>query len=88
MAVYYHDTSALIKHYHMETGTAAVDQLLVEPNSHHFLSRLAGVELESALAKNVRMNLITAAVFHTSLRKFRTDITHGRKESEERLHSQ
>jgi len=77
MAVYYHDTSALMKHYHTEIGTAVVDHLLVEPFSHHFLSRLAGVELESALAKHVRMNLITAAVFHSSRRKFRTDITNG-----------
>ena len=77
MAVYYHDTSALVKHYHTEIGTAVVDDLLVEPNSHHFLSRLAGVELESALAKHVRMQLIPPVDFQRSVRKFHTDITNG-----------
>ena len=28
MAVYYHDTSALFKHYHTEIGTLVVDQIL------------------------------------------------------------
>ncbi len=28
MSVYYHDSSALIKHYHTEIGTAMVDTIL------------------------------------------------------------
>ena len=40
MAVYYHDTSALVKHYHEEIGTTVVDQIIAAPNSSHFLSRL------------------------------------------------
>ncbi|MCH8292083.1 type II toxin-antitoxin system VapC family toxin [Candidatus Poribacteria bacterium] len=78
MAVYYHDTSALVKHYHTEVGTPIVDHLLAEPNSSHFLSRLSGVELESALAKNVRMNLISVTDFQNYRVKFRTDITNSR----------
>lgn len=77
MAVYYHDTSALFKHYHTEIGTLVVDQILAQPNSRHFLSRLGSVELESALAKNVRMQLIPPVDFQRSVRKFHTDITNG-----------
>ena len=77
MAVYYHDTSALVKHYHEEIGTMVVDQIIAAPNSSHFLSRLAGVELRSASAKNVRMDLITVVDFHNLYRKFQTDIRNG-----------
>ena len=33
MAAYYHDSSALIKHYHIGIGTQVVDSILAEPNS-------------------------------------------------------
>lgn len=74
MTVYYHDTSAAIKHYHVEIGTTVVDQILAKPNSTHFLSRLAGVEMQSAFAKNVRMQIITPVEFQHFRVRFRTDI--------------
>ena len=63
MSVYYHDSSALIKHYHTEIGTATVDSILGEANAIHFISRLSGVEVPSAFAKKVRTLEITAANF-------------------------
>ncbi len=45
MTAYYLDTSALIKHYHVEIGTSVVDKILSEPKAIHFLSRLAGNDL-------------------------------------------
>ncbi len=77
MVVYYHDTSALVKHYHEEIGTAVVDQIISVPNNSHYLSRLAGIELRSASAKNVRMDLITVVDFHNLHGKFQADIRNG-----------
>jgi uncharacterized protein len=63
MSVYYHDSSALIKHYHAEVGTPVVDNILAEPGAIHFISRLSGVEVPSAFAKKVRTLEIGVADF-------------------------
>jgi hypothetical protein len=44
MPGFFWDTSALVKHYHPEPGTARVDQLLQMPDSEHIISRLAVTE--------------------------------------------
>jgi predicted nucleic acid-binding protein len=75
MTAYYLDTSALIKHYHVEIGTPVVNQILSKPCAIHFLSRLAGVEMQSALAKKVRMMVLTESDFKRFRRKFLSDIT-------------
>ena len=74
MADHFFDTSALGKHYQVETGTAVVDGLLATSGSRHFISRLAAVELHSALAKKVRVGQITAADFQLLTRLFRADV--------------
>jgi len=45
MAAYFHDTSAAVKHYRAELGTAKVDGLLSDTASSHFLSALGVVEV-------------------------------------------
>ena len=75
MTTYYLDTSALIKHYHVERGTPVVNRILSEPCAIYFLSRLAGVEMQSALAKKVRMMVLTESDFDRFRRKFLADIT-------------
>ncbi|HIE28632.1 TPA: hypothetical protein EYP66_15240 [Candidatus Poribacteria bacterium] len=77
MTTYYLDTSALIKHYHVEVGTPVVDEILSEPDASHFLSRLAGVEMQSAFAKRVRMRVLTESDFERFCRKFLADITNA-----------
>ena len=74
MADHFFDTSALGKHYQVETGTAVVDGLLATSGSRHFISRLAAVELHSALAKKVRVGQITVADFQLLTRRFRADV--------------
>lgn len=44
MARYFFDTSALIKNYHVDTGTAEVQRLMTEPGVEPLISRLASVE--------------------------------------------
>ena len=75
MATYYHDSSALIKHYHTELGTPVVGKILSEPNALHYLSRLSGVEVPSAFAKKVRTQEITIADFQRMYQKFLADMT-------------
>lgn len=75
MAAYYHDSSSLIKHYHVEIGTPVVDKILAEPNAIHFLSQLSGVEVPSAFAKKVRTQEITTADFQHLHQKFLADMT-------------
>jgi predicted nucleic acid-binding protein len=76
---HFFDTSALGKHYHAEPGTAAVDALLAAPG-RHFISRLAGVELHSTLAKKVREGRLTAGDFQLLSRRFRADVAAKRFE--------
>ena len=54
MPRYFLDTSALAKVYRRELGSDLVDRLIVEPGSHHLISRLTIVEMESALVLKVR----------------------------------
>jgi hypothetical protein len=40
MAEHFYDTSAAVKHYRAELGTAKVDALLADTASRHYLSAL------------------------------------------------
>jgi predicted nucleic acid-binding protein len=64
MAEYFYDTSAAVKHYRTELGTAKVDNLLGDTASHHYLSTLGVVEIHSVFARLVRMGQITPVEFH------------------------
>ena len=74
MAHYFFDTSALIKHYHPELGSARVDALLGLPGARIDVSRLAVVEFYSALAKKVRAGPLARPEFRTLTRRFRADV--------------
>jgi len=50
MANYFLDSSALVKYYHTETGSAEVNWLIHELNARHYISRLITVEVASAFA--------------------------------------
>lgn len=47
-AGYFLDTSALAKSYHREVGTDRVEQLLDQPGSTIFISRLTTIEIQSS----------------------------------------
>jgi predicted nucleic acid-binding protein len=51
---YFFDSSALIKLYHPELGSQKVAAMFDEPDRRILVSRLAGVELHSALALKTR----------------------------------
>jgi hypothetical protein len=77
MADHFFDTSAAVKHYRAELGTARVDNLLADAGSRHFLSALGVVEVHSVFARLVRMGQITAADFHLVRGRFLADVAAG-----------
>jgi len=77
MARHFFDTSAGVKHYWTEPGTARVDALLADAGSHHFLSALGAVELHSVFARLVRTGQIPVAEFHRLRGQFLADIASG-----------
>lgn len=74
MPRYFFDTSAITKHYHGEIGTPRVDLLLATPGATFLVTRLAVVEVHSALAKKVRLGLLNRPNFEKMARRFRGDL--------------
>src|SRR5437588_10792842 len=77
MADHFFDTSATAKHYRLELGTARVDALLAQAGTNQIVSALGVVELQSALARLVRMGTIRAADFQMARGRFLADIAGG-----------
>ena len=63
MARYFLDSSALVKHYHQESGSSTVDELFNTTGNRFFVSRLALVEIHSTFARLVREAIITETDF-------------------------
>ncbi|QEH39069.1 PIN domain protein [Aquisphaera giovannonii] len=78
MARAFFDTSALVKHYHPERGTEAVDRLLGEPGAELVISRLTLVETVSVFAIKVRTGAFEAAGFARLRGLFATDVARRR----------
>jgi hypothetical protein len=77
MAEHFYDTSAAVKHYRTELGTAKVDSLLADPASGHYLSTLGVVEIHSVFARLVRMGQITPLEFQRLRGRLLSDIASG-----------
>ena len=70
MAKAFIDTSALVKYYHPEEGTQEVTQIIEEPVSRHYISRLSLVEAISAFAGKFRLGHIDEQGFADLRRRF------------------
>ena len=68
------DSSAMVKYYHTEAGSAEVIQLVQEPNSRHFISRLITVEIVSAFAIKTRTGELDKSDFVPLLKRFLRDV--------------
>lgn len=77
MAVYYLDTSAVVKRYAQESETAWI-MALTDPKAGHnpYTVRLTGPELISALFRKARTGQVLADEAARSARSFRTDWQH------------
>src|SRR5438552_1531250 len=74
MPHYCFDTSALVKHYHTELGSTAVDRILGEPGSVFSIARLTLTEVPSVFAKKVRTGEIADADFDGLRLRFFADV--------------
>lgn len=61
MAHYFFDTSAIIKYYHAEPGTAAVSKIFDEADRRIAISTLGFLEIQSAFAIKVRSGVLDAS---------------------------
>jgi predicted nucleic acid-binding protein len=77
MAEHFYDTSAAVKHYRAEVGSAKVDTLLADSASRHYLSALGVVEVHSVFARLVRTGVITPTEFHRLRGLLLSDISSG-----------
>jgi predicted nucleic acid-binding protein len=78
MARSFFDTSALVKHYHTEAGTAEVDRIMNELGAELFISRLTLVETISVFATKVRTGEIDASGFARLRGLFATHVARKR----------
>lgn len=72
MATYYLDTSAVVKRYTREQGTAWVQDIMARHRGHDLYTvRLTGPEAVAALTRKVRVGAVSAADAARSSRTFR-----------------
>lgn len=62
------DTSALVKYYIEEAGSAWVTQLITEPHAQNYIAYVTGVEMTAVLARRK---------LSASLKQFEDDFAHG-----------
>ena len=78
MAAYFLDTSAVVKRYIQETGSAWV-RALADPLAFHliYLARITDVEATSAVIRRQRGGSLSAPAAAATLRQFRQDLVLG-----------
>jgi uncharacterized protein len=74
MPLYFFDNSALVKRYHIESGTPPVRRLLMEAGAECVISRLATVEMLSGFAGKVRTGVLSTAAFALLRSQFLGDV--------------
>ena len=77
MVVYFFDSSALVKRYAHETGSAWV-LAITEPTAGHslYIARITAVEVVSAMARRQRGGSVSETDAATAMLDFRHDLSH------------
>ncbi len=75
MTAYFLDSSALVKRYVSETGSAWIQQI-TDPQTGNslFIARITWVEVRSALARRQREGSLTLAAVNQLIQIFRSDL--------------
>lgn len=74
MSVYFFDSSALVKRYVQETGSAWVQALCQHTSPHdQYIARIAGVEVISAIARRGKGGDLSPSALATALSRFHQD---------------
>ena len=74
MPRYFLDSSALVKRYHHETGSAVVDALFDASDNRLIISKLAIVETQSAFARLVREGVLTSSDLSRLVSRLEDDV--------------
>ncbi len=77
MARYFLDSSALVKRYHLESGSSEIAVLFNTTGNQFLISRLALVEVHSTFARLVREGILTATDFGKLIARLDADIASG-----------
>jgi predicted nucleic acid-binding protein len=77
LASYFLDSSAVVKFYHPEVGSATVQRVFSEADTRILISRLAVVEVWSAFAGKLSIGAITEREARLSLDRFKSDLVAG-----------
>ena len=77
MARYFLDSSALVKRYHSESGSPIVNALFQESANRIVISRLALIEVHSALARLVREKVLSESEFIDLTGNLKEDVANG-----------
>ncbi len=78
MSGHFFDSSALVKLYHREAGTDAVEEIVDSSDGQIRISRLTPAEIASAFAIKVRTGTINREEAQLLHHRFRTDIAAGK----------
>lgn len=78
MPRYFLDSSALLKRYHSEAGSADVESLFNAAANRLLISELALVEIRSSLARKVREGIFSPAVYQSLVARSDADVSGGR----------
>lgn len=73
-AIYYLDTSALVKRYHVEGGTAHLDSVFAEPDATFIIASITIAELTSAVLRKHEEGEIPREALMKTLSKFSEDL--------------
>ena len=73
-AIYYLDTSALVKRYHPERGTTYLDTVFVEADATFIIVSITIAELTSALVRKQEAGEISEEGLRHTLSKFSEDL--------------
>lgn len=74
MPLYFFDTSALVKRYHIEAGSEKVNELFDNPEGIFVIASIAVTEFVSALARKLYEGVISEDDFRACLSEFAKDI--------------
>ena len=76
MAVYFLDSSAVVKRYIREAGTAwIINTTNPSAGNRIYLARITGVEVVSAISRQKRAGTLSTTTAETAIAQFREDLT-------------
>jgi len=74
MPLYFFDTSALVKRYHVETGSEKVDEILNNPEGIFVIASITIAEFVSAFVKKLNEGIISEDDLRICLSEFSKDV--------------